>query len=73
MLLDFFQLNLCFRTLCVLGGGICRPRDNRLARVHEREACLLLFQYSLSWACGMHCLLHKVMTLEFMYRGLHIL
>ena len=58
---------LCFRTLCVLGGGgICRPRVNGLARVDERGACLL-FQHSLSWACGMHCLLHKVMMLEFMY------
>ena len=33
---------LCFRTLCVLGGGICRPRVNGLARVDERGACFVV-------------------------------
>ena len=33
---------LCFRTLCVLGGGICRPRVNGLARVDERGVCFVV-------------------------------
>ena len=37
-----FQLNVVFRTLCVLGGGICRPRVNGLARVDERGVCFVV-------------------------------
>ena len=33
---------LCFRTLCVLGRGICRPRVNGLARVGERGVCFVV-------------------------------
>ena len=47
----------------------CRPRVTGLARLDEklRGAFLLWFQISVSWESGMHWLLHKVMTLEFMY------
>ena len=44
---------MCFRTR-VLGGGICRPRVNGLARVDERGAC---FVVPIKFIVGVRCAL----------------